>query len=280
VPQRISARIELKPAQQKVLRTLRETGSTSLTRGRYQALTGVSRSQAAYDIAELVEAGILERVGGGRSTSYRVAARDDAGRSRRWTSDRIRSELERFCGGRTTWPSAREFKRAGRTDLYVAVSRYGGVRYWAGLLGLSRDGAATLPRRRARGWSWAASGAATGALVAGVAVAIVHPWSRQGPAAEPARVTVIEERAAAPERPVRRTTKPRQRPKATPRTVHSSQAAEPVARTVVARAAATRRPPAVSRNVRTRPASSVSGRVTPLAAPGRSASSPQPLPAP
>src|SRR5207247_1237315 len=90
-----------------------------LTRGAYQQICGVSRSQAAYDLAELVEAGVLERIGGGRSTRY-VLVREPNSSRRHWTSDRIRSELVHFCAGRPAWPSAREFKSAGRTDLYVA----------------------------------------------------------------------------------------------------------------------------------------------------------------
>ena len=61
MPQRASkGRIELKPTQERVLAALAEDGSVGLTRGRYEDLAGVSRSQAAYDLAELVEA--LERI--------------------------------------------------------------------------------------------------------------------------------------------------------------------------------------------------------------------------
>jgi hypothetical protein len=54
---------------------------------------------------------------------------------RRWTDERIRAELREFCSGRERWPPAREFKKAGRADLYLATSRYGGVEFWAGELG-------------------------------------------------------------------------------------------------------------------------------------------------
>ena len=50
------------------------------------------------------------------------------------------------------WPSATEFKQAGRFDLYVAASRYGGIRFWTSELGLTREPKpvppATAPRRR------------------------------------------------------------------------------------------------------------------------------------
>src|SRR2546430_469341 len=64
-----SAREELKPAQQRALAVLKD-GHQELTRGAYQQICGVSRSQAAYDLAELVEAGVLERIGGGRVTRH------------------------------------------------------------------------------------------------------------------------------------------------------------------------------------------------------------------
>jgi hypothetical protein len=149
-----AARVEgaqLKPAQRRALDALANGDRSDLTRARYQELAGVSRSQAAYDLADLVEAGILVRVGAGRATSYRLAPAQQSSSRRRWTSDRIREELAAFCSGRTSWPSAGEFKRAGRSDLYVAASRYGGIGFWATELGLSRPGATVVdePRRRA-----------------------------------------------------------------------------------------------------------------------------------
>lgn len=283
VPQRISTRIQLKPAQQKVLAALRETGSTELTRGRYQALTGVSRSQAAYDIADLVAAGILERIGGGRSTRYRVAATSDPHTTqRRWTSERIRDELARFCAGRTTWPTAREFKRAGRTDLYVAASRYGGVRFWADTLGLSRESRAPLPVIRGRRWSWAASGAVAGALAAGAAVAIVQPWTNSRPQPQPARVTVVERQTAAPARRARPPAKPRREQAAVRRErMHTDATAPGVSvRTVAIRVSPPPAAPRITRVRRSRPAAKTTGPVTPLAAPPPASSTPEPLPAP
>lgn len=128
---------QLKTSQRLALDNLARADTADLTRARYQELTGVSRSQAAYDLGELVEAGLLVRVGGGRATRYRLAQAGDSGR-RRWTDERIRTELAGFCANRTTWPSAAEFKAAGRSDLYVAASRYGGIRFWATELGFPR----------------------------------------------------------------------------------------------------------------------------------------------
>jgi hypothetical protein len=293
VPQRIPARIDLKPAQETALAWLRQNGSTELTRGLYQTVTGMSRSQAAYDIAELVEAGILVRVGGGRSTRYRLTGAAEAKPAqRRWTSERIRHELERFCAGRKTWPTAREFKRAGRMDLYVAASRYGGVRSWAGELGLSRE-AAAAPRPLLRRWPWAASGAATGAVLAGLAIAILHPWANGGAKVPAVRIVRVKTPVAAP---AARAPARTQRRKQTTRTMRAHAAARAPAPRASATAARVTQPRTVSATVANSPArapiavartqflhrakASSSGAPAPLAAPLASSSPPAPLPAP
>lgn len=140
--QRSTDHFELKPAQQRVLGVLKSEGTSRLTRARYEELSGVGRSQAAYDLAELVEKGILERHGSGRATRYRIvhlSTPSGQGGRRRWTQERIRAALEEFCAGRDAWPSATEFKLTGHFDLYVAASRYGGIRFWASELGLTRE---------------------------------------------------------------------------------------------------------------------------------------------
>lgn len=129
--------IQLKPAQQRAVAALTADPESDLTRGQYEQLAGVSRSQAAYDLAELVEAGILDRLGKGRATRYRLAR--GGGSQRHWTDERIRAELAAFCAGRETWPSPADFKAAGRGDLYVAASRYGGIAHWTEALGFSRS---------------------------------------------------------------------------------------------------------------------------------------------
>jgi hypothetical protein len=104
--QRSTDHFELKPAQQRVLGVLKSEGATRFTRARYEALSGVGRSQAAYDLAELVEHGILERLGSGRATRYRIVhVSTTPGRSgrRRWTQERIRAGLMAFCAGRVAF---------------------------------------------------------------------------------------------------------------------------------------------------------------------------------
>jgi hypothetical protein len=175
VPQKAATgRIELKPAQQRALAALENGHAAELTRGGYQEITSVSRSQAAYDLAELVEAALLERVGSGRATRYRLVRKSQAGH-RRWTSDLIRSELTAFCSGRKTWPTASAFKEAGRADLYVAASRYGGIGYWASELGFARPSRAPAVHEPplARKFAWAGTGALAAALVVAAAAAVV-----------------------------------------------------------------------------------------------------------
>ncbi len=156
-PQRSTGRFELKPAQQRVLGVLKSECTSRLTRTRYEELAGVSRSQAAYDLAELVEAGILERVGAGRATRYRLVQAPAAGRGgrRRWTHERIKSALEAFCAGRDSWPAPAEFREAGHLDLYVAASRYGGIPFWIAELGLDPSDPIhpATPKRRWSVWS-------------------------------------------------------------------------------------------------------------------------------
>ena len=172
-----AGRKELKPAQRLGLAALNEGTTNELTREQYQQLTGVSRSQAAYDLAELVEAGHVERVGGGRSTRYKRPPRSQSSQ-RHWTNERIRAGLADFCANRTTWPTAGDFKAGGHTDLYVAASRYGGIGFWASELGFSRTERVEQqrPARSIRPLlRLAPAGIAVAALLFGVTGAVTEP---------------------------------------------------------------------------------------------------------
>jgi hypothetical protein len=74
-------RLALRPAQETALAALERGTLSDLTRAAYEETTGVSQSQAAYDLADLVRLGLLERVGAGRATRYRLA-RGAGGRGR------------------------------------------------------------------------------------------------------------------------------------------------------------------------------------------------------
>jgi Transcriptional regulator DIP2311-like, C-terminal domain len=196
VPRAAIGPIQLKPTQHQAVAALTADPASELTRGQYELQAGVSRSQAAYDLAELVEAGILERVGNGRATRYRPAR--EGGAQRHWTNDRIRAELEAFCADRETWPSAAEFKAAGRGDLYVAASRYGGIAHWTGVLGFARStlSATAVPQgsplRTKLKWAGAGAVAALGLAAAGGAILVhfdSHGPSRATKAAPSERVT-------------------------------------------------------------------------------------------
>jgi hypothetical protein len=80
VPQRVtSGKSELRAAQRRALQALASEPGAALTRADYAVLTGVSPSEAAADLSELVSAGLLVRVGRGRAGRYELAP--EAGRS-------------------------------------------------------------------------------------------------------------------------------------------------------------------------------------------------------
>jgi DNA-binding transcriptional ArsR family regulator len=295
-------RTQLKRTQQRALAALTAAGgSKELTRGEYEQLAGVSRSQAAYDLAELVEAGILRRVGGGRATRYRLAR--EGGGQRHWTSDRIQRELEAFCVRRQTWPSAAAFKTAGRSDLYVAASRYGGIGHWAETLGYPRPGRVATaepqaPSLRGR-FVWAAAGAlAAIGLVAASGAIFVSLTRTSEPTATPRSAAsglapagpVIDESAHPPRLGVTRTQKKQAVVRRTHPRAAKRRAAAPAsgARTPHATSLVTYSPPqttsAAAHTTHSPPqraaAPSSSGGPAPLAAPTSGGGAPQPIPPP
>lgn len=291
MPQRVSAaRSELKATQQRVLDALEHDGATKLTRGLYEEIAGVSRSQAAYDLAELVSAGILERVGGGRSTWYRVVRAERNGQ-RRWTNDRIRSALEQFCDGRDAWPSASEFKAAGHSDLYVAASRYGGISFWTNELGFSRPARAAAPtpepittpkREPRRRWrpriGWAAGAVAFAAALFAAGGASIHAWHGASTQRAASHGVIQALRTPDPFRiaSVQAPAKTHRVHRAPQRPTHTAKA-ELAVRTI---SASVSQPATSTRTVvRTQPASTPSGPV-PLPSPIGTGGGPAPLPPP
>ena len=59
------------------------------------------------------------------------------GRRERWDEQRIERELRQMLAGRRDWPTPREFRDAGRSELYWAVKRHGGAGLWAKRMGVS-----------------------------------------------------------------------------------------------------------------------------------------------
>jgi putative transcriptional regulator len=288
--QRSTDHFELKPAQQRVLGVLKSEGTSRLTRARYEELSGVSRSQAAYDLAELVENGMLERLGSGRATRYRIVHQSTPGRSgrRRWTQERIRSALQEFCAGRNGWPSAAEFKQAGRFDLYVAASRYGGIRFWTSELGLTREPQTAAPTTKSRRrtfrprlqWVPAAAVAALALALAGGGHIRLSPGGAVLQAAPPRvldglslKAPTARERARLVAQPTRHTVRRTKRTTRPARTAPAQHASTTTASTQLASVQSSSTPPAQT----TTPASttSTSSSSTPV-----SSSNPAPLPAP
>ena len=62
---------QLSLRQQTAMQSIRENGK--ITRRQYVQVTGVSQTQAYRDIEEMLEMGLIERVGGGRGTKYVLA---------------------------------------------------------------------------------------------------------------------------------------------------------------------------------------------------------------
>jgi hypothetical protein len=282
-----AGRKELKPAQRLGLAALNEGTTNELTREQYQQLTGVSRSQAAYDLAELVEAGHVERVGGGRSTRYKRPPRSQSSQ-RHWTNERIRAALADFCANRTTWPTAGDFKAGGHTDLYVAASRYGGIGFWASELGFSRPGISAQRQRPARSirpvLRWGAAGTAFAVVLFGVAGAVLVP-QRPAPARDAARSRDTGALALkAPANPARaRPTQARAPRRSRHRTARSIQPHTPryQGELAVQRVSTSVVSPTRQQPTQPSPSSTSSARPAPLPAPsGSGGSAPAPLPPP
>jgi Fic family protein len=135
-----SAPAQLKATQQRGVSALAVQGVREFSRRDYESAAGVHRTTAVEDLEGLVGKRIVRRLGRGPQTRYAFVRAGDEhrGRPRRWSPERIQEELEAFCAGRNKWPSVADFKASGQNALYLAVTRYGGVDYWAERVGLSR----------------------------------------------------------------------------------------------------------------------------------------------
>lgn len=72
--------------------------------------------------------------GGSRLWAQRMGVRwvqrRGGGGQPEWNEDRVRDELRTFLADRSVWPSAAEFKEAGRASLLRAARRCGGTERW------------------------------------------------------------------------------------------------------------------------------------------------------
>jgi Fic family protein len=136
-------RLQLTASQQRALTGLRFAGRREFTRAEYEQVARLGRTRAKGDLQGLVRSGVLEVRGRGPSTRYvlpvrRQSERSDQhrpGRPRRWTDATIERELRAYLRERPDWPSPKEFREAGRRDLYAAAGRNGGIARWRQLLG-------------------------------------------------------------------------------------------------------------------------------------------------
>ena len=125
--------VRLTRSQELVVAELTAAQRRSLTRAEVETLTGLRKTMAAEALKELVDVGVLRRVGSGPRQSYELAARPRTKRTGRrtvWTDARIREELTEFAANFEGWPSTDDFTKAGKTALYKAASRSGGMRKW------------------------------------------------------------------------------------------------------------------------------------------------------
>jgi Fic family protein len=135
--------LQLTSSQQAAISALRIQGRTEFARRDYEQAAHLGRSAANTDLRRLVQHGVLRTRGSGSATRYvfsapaaRPATTERRGRPARWNETRIERELRTFIAERESWPSPKEFRDAGRGDLYAAASRAGGIARWRRALGV------------------------------------------------------------------------------------------------------------------------------------------------
>ncbi len=135
--------LQLTSSQQAAISALRIQGRTEFARRDYEQAARLGRSAANTDLRRLVQHGVLRTRGSGSATRYlfsisavRPATMERRGRPARWNETRIERELRTFIAERENWPSPKEFRDAGRGDLYAAASRAGGIARWRRALGV------------------------------------------------------------------------------------------------------------------------------------------------
>ena len=140
VARQLPSEVRLRRIESRVLLALVDRRQYRFTRAGFQEIGQCSEKTAKQSIRDLVDHGVIRRVGAGPSTAYVFARRASPtpGARRQWTDERIRRELREFTRGRDDFPSVREFREAGRKTLYEAIARYGGAARWAAELELRR----------------------------------------------------------------------------------------------------------------------------------------------
>lgn len=135
--------LQLTRGQQRALTALRVQSRLEFTRSDYERVAGVSRSTAGRDLQALAGHGLITVQGAGRGRRYGLGTgsprRSGSGRARgrptKWTDAHIEQELRAFLAAREVWPPPREFEAAGKSALYTAASKAGGIGRWRRILG-------------------------------------------------------------------------------------------------------------------------------------------------
>lgn len=137
--------LQLSVSQQRALTSLRLQGRREFTRRDYEEAGNVGRSAAGDDLRELATHGVLLVRGAGPRTRYAFpGAMPEGSRGRsagvgrppKWTDAAIEIALREFLADKSGWPSYGDFRAAGKSSLYAAVSKAGGVRRWRQIVGL------------------------------------------------------------------------------------------------------------------------------------------------
>jgi Fic family protein len=143
----VESTIQLSRHQERIVAALTVGDRRDLTRAEAESVTGLEKTQTHAALSELVGAGILRVRGAGNRTVYELASRLRArpkenrrrGPAASWTEDRIRAELGDLAKDLGRMPKRADFSAAGRTGLYIAASKAGGIRRWAAELGYASE---------------------------------------------------------------------------------------------------------------------------------------------
>lgn len=123
-----SAPIQLTSTQEHVISVLSAGDRASISRREYEDIERVGSDRAQREIAALTRAQLLSATGRGRGVRYRLPTTNLA--ATRWNDQTIEAALRQFLKSHDAWPARQEFVDAGLGALYVAMSRYGGIRTW------------------------------------------------------------------------------------------------------------------------------------------------------
>jgi Fic family protein len=123
--------LQLTATQDQAIALLTADGRRRLTISELMEAAGVSQRTASRDLNSLVDAGVLRAYGSTRDRRFGLAVSGGrGGRPRKWTEERIETELRSLINALGHWPSYSDFEREDQLSLYAAMQRLGGVTGW------------------------------------------------------------------------------------------------------------------------------------------------------